>query len=148
VRIEESMGGAAPAADVSSLTQLLRGVGDAIAMGAIALGFAALFFVFGLLPGIGQTVVPVVAAAVSGYYLSGELTGIALTRRGLRRRERFALLRRRRPLAVGFGTAVFVVFLIPLGAVFAMPGAVVGATMLVRERFDDLDVHDKDVAGV
>jgi CysZ protein len=134
VRAEESMGGAPPAADVPFVTAQLRGIGDAIVMGAVALGFAAVFFVLGLVPGVGQTVVPVVAAGVSGYILCGELTGVALARRGLGRRERFALLRRERPLAVGFGAAAFVVFLIPLGAVVAMPGAVVGATMLAAER--------------
>jgi uncharacterized protein involved in cysteine biosynthesis len=84
---------------------------------------------------VGQTVVPVVAALVSGYFLTLELTSIALERRGLRRRERFALLRRDRALSVGFGASVFVVFLIPLGAVLAMPGAVAGGTLLARERF-------------
>jgi CysZ protein len=142
VRVEESMGGAPPEAGGSAGAELLRGVGDTIIVGVVALGFAAVFFVLGLLPGVGQTVVPVVAACVSGYFLSGELTGIALARRGLRRRERFARLRRERPLAVGFGAAVFVVFLVPLGAVVAMPGAVVGGTMLARERLG------KDVAGV
>ncbi|HZB32244.1 MAG TPA: EI24 domain-containing protein [Streptosporangiaceae bacterium] len=142
VRTEESMGGAPPEAPGSAGAELLRSVGDAIVLGVFALGFAAVFFALGLLPGIGQTVVPVLAACVSGYFLSGELTGIALTRRGLRRRERFARLRRERPLAIGFGVAVFVVFLIPLGAVVAMPGAVVGATMLARERLGE------DVAGV
>ena len=142
VRAEESMGGAPPEAGGSAAAELLRGVGDAIVLGVVALGFAAVLFVLGLLPVVGQTVVPVVAAGVSGYFLSGELTGIALARRGLRRRERFARLRRERPLAVGFGAAVFVVFLIPLGAVVAMPGAVVGGTMLARERLG------KDVAGV
>lgn len=142
VRVEESMGGAPPEAGGSLGGELVRGAGDAVVVGGIALGCAALFFTLGLLPGVGQTIVPVVAACVSGYLLSGELTGIALGRRGLRRRERFARLRRERPLAVGFGTAVFLVFLIPLGAVLAMPGAVVGATMIVRDRLD------QDVAGV
>jgi CysZ protein len=147
-RVEESMGGGQREADVSFVSEALRGVGDAIVVGVIALGCAALFFVLGLLPGIGQTVVPVVAAGISGYFLCGELTGIALARRGLRRRERFALLRRERPLAVGFGTAAFVLFLVPLGAVFAMPGAVVGGTMLARERLDNRDNLGKDVVGV
>jgi hypothetical protein len=38
---------------------------------------------------------------------------------------------------VGFGTSVFVVFIIPLGTVFAMPGAVAGGTPLARERLGD-----------
>ena len=134
VRVEESAGGAPPEADVPVVAQVLRGVGDTVVVGAFALCFAVLFFTLGLVPGFGQTVVPVVAAGVSGYFLSGELTSIALQRRGLRRRERFARLRRERPLAVGFGAATFVLFLIPLGAVFAMPGAVAGGTLLARER--------------
>jgi uncharacterized protein involved in cysteine biosynthesis len=134
VRVEDSAGGAPPEVDVPVVTQLLRGLGDAIVVGTIALLLAVLFFVLGFLPVIGQTVVPVTAACVSGYFLAGELTALALERRGLRRRERFALLRRARPLAVGFGAATFVMFLIPFGVVFAMPGAVAGGTLLARER--------------
>jgi CysZ protein len=77
---------------------------------------------------------------VSGYFLTLELTSIPLERRGLRRRDRFALLRRNRALAVGFGASVFVVFLIPLGALIAMPGAVAGGTLLARERLADQGV--------
>lgn len=137
VRVEESAGGAPPEADVPLIVQLLRGIGDAIVIGVIALVFAVVFFALGFLPVVGQTVVPVAAACVSGYFLCGELTAIALQRRGLRRRDRFARLRRRRPLAVGFGAVVFVVFLIPLGAVFAMPGAVAGGTLLAREQLSE-----------
>jgi CysZ protein len=96
---------------------------------------------------VGQTVVPVVAALVSGYFLTLELTSIALERRGLRRREKFALLRRERALSVGFGASVFVVFLIPLGAVLAMPGAVAGGTLLARERLVRQDVFARQRAS-
>lgn len=133
-RVEESAGGLPPEANVSLWRQLWRGVADALVVGLITGLFAVLFFVLGFLPVVGQTVVPVVAALVSGYFLTLELTGIALERRGLRRRDRFALLRRNRALSVGFGASVFVVFLIPLGAVVAMPGAVAGGTLLARER--------------
>lgn len=137
VRVEESQGGAPPEPDVPLLVQIGRAVKDAVILCALALAFAAVFFACGFLPVVGQTVVPVIAACVSGYFLTGELTSIAMERRGLRRKERFALLRRHRPLAVGFGATTFVVFLIPLGAVLAMPGAVVGATLLARERLAD-----------
>jgi CysZ protein len=129
-RVEESAGGLPPEAKVSLWRQLARGLGDAVIVGLIT----------GFLPVVGQTVVPVVAACVSGYFLTLELTSIALERRGLRRRDRFALLRRNRGVSVGFGASVFVVFLIPLGAVLAMPGAVAGGTLLVRERFADQGV--------
>ncbi|WP_131736419.1 EI24 domain-containing protein [Actinomadura roseirufa] len=148
VRVEDSQGGAPPDPDVPLLVQLGRAVKDALILGVVALLFAVVFFACGFLPVVGQTVVPVVAACVSGYFLTGELTSVALERRGLRRRERFALLRRNRPLAVGFGAAVFVVFLIPLGAVLAMPGAVAGGTLLARERLADGERPDAvPVAG-
>ena len=101
------------------------------------MAFAVVFFACGFLPVLGQTVVPFIAVCVSGYFLAGELTSVALERRGLRRRERYALLKQHRPLAVGFGAATFVMFLIPLGAVLAMPGAVAGGTLLARERLAD-----------
>lgn len=140
-RVEESAGGLPPDADVSMGRQLMRGLGDAIVIGLITMLLAVLFFVLGFLPVIGQTVIPVIAGLVSGYFLTLELTSIALERRGLRRRERFAMLRRDRALSVGFGASVFVVFLIPLGAVLAMPGAVAGGTLLARERFAEQDVR-------
>lgn len=136
-RVEESAGGLPHEADVPLWRQLVRGLGDAAIVGLITGLFAVIFFALGFLPVVGQTAVPVVAACVSGYFLTLELTSIALERRGLRRRDRFALLRRNRGLAVGFGASVFVVFLIPLGAVLAMPGAVAGGTLLARERLAD-----------
>ncbi|MDN3355659.1 EI24 domain-containing protein [Actinomadura sp. DC4] len=139
-RVEKSAGGLPPEADVPLWKQLVRGLGDAVFVGLITAIFAVVFFALGFLPVVGQTVVPVIAACVSGYFLTLELTSIALERRGLRRRDRFALLRRNRGLAVGFGASVFVVFLIPLGAVLAMPGAVAGGTLLARERFADQGV--------
>jgi CysZ protein len=139
-RVEESAGGLPPEADLPLWRQLSRGMGDAVIVGLITGLFAVLFFALGFLPAVGQTVVPVIAACVSGYFLTLELTSIALERRGLRRRERFALLRRNRALSVGFGASVFVVFLIPLGAVLAMPGAVAGGTLLARERLADRGV--------
>jgi uncharacterized protein involved in cysteine biosynthesis len=133
-RVEDSEGGAPPEPDVPLGVQIIRAIRDGLLLGVIALAFGVVFVACGFLPVVGQTVVPVVAALVSGYFLAGELTSIALERRGLRRRDRFARLKAHRPLVVGFGTATFVVFLIPLGAVLAMPGAVAGATLLARER--------------
>jgi CysZ protein len=42
------------------------------------------------------------------------------------------VLRANRPLAVGFGAAVFVCFLVPLGAIVTMPAAVAGGALLSR----------------
>jgi CysZ protein len=129
-RVEEAAGGLPDEVRMP----VWRAAADA-AVVAVMMGLlAVVFFCLGLIPGVGQTVVPVVAAGFSGYFLTLELTSIALERRGLRPRERLAALRRNRALSVGFGTSVFVIFLIPLGAVLAMPGAVAGGTLLARER--------------
>ncbi|MFG2085781.1 MULTISPECIES: EI24 domain-containing protein [unclassified Spirillospora] len=137
VRVEESQGGAPPEPDVPLMVQIGRAVKDTLLLGAVALAFAVVFFACGFLPVVGQTVVPVTAALVSGYFLAGELMSIALERRGILRKERFRRMRANRPLVVGFGAATVVVFLIPLGAVLAMPGAVAGGTLLARERLAD-----------
>jgi CysZ protein len=102
--------------------------------------FALLFFALGFIPAVGQTVIPVLGACVSGYFLTFEMTSMAFERRGVLRKERFALMRRNRALSVGFGVTVFVMFLIPFGAVLAMPGAVAGGTLLMRERLSGHDV--------
>ena len=67
--------------------------------------------------------------------LALELTSVPFERRGMRFRERRAMLRARRPMAIGFGVATFVCFLIPLGAVLVMPAAVAGATIMSRRLF-------------
>lgn len=144
-KVEESQGGAPPEPDVPLLTQIGRAIKDTLLLALVALCFALVFFVCGFIPVVGQTVVPVVAAFVSGYFLAGELTAVALERRGLVRRDRFALLKRNRPVVLGLGVATVVVFLIPLGAVLAMPGAVAGGTLLARERLTE---RFQDVTGV
>ncbi|RKN04965.1 EI24 domain-containing protein [Streptomyces radicis] len=98
-----------------------------------AVCFAVPLFLCGFVPGLGQTVVPVIGFAVSGFFLTVELTSVAMDRRGLSVKERVRLLRGRIALALGFGVPLVLLFLIPLAAVFLMPGAVAGATLLARD---------------
>ncbi|GGV60838.1 MULTISPECIES: EI24 domain-containing protein [Streptomyces] len=95
--------------------------------------WSVLLFALGFLPVVGQTVIPVVGFFVTGFFLTEELTAVALERRGVELRERLALLRDRKMLAWGFGTPLGLAFLVPFVAVFLMPGAVAGATLLARE---------------
>jgi CysZ protein len=117
---------------------LWRSIPRSIRDSLITLGYVLLFtvplFFLGFVPVIGQTAVPVLGAMVSGFFLTVELTALAMERRGLVRKSRFALLRADKALALGFGVLLFLLFLIPLGAVVAMPAAVAGATIMVRTR--------------
>ncbi len=104
----------------------------------ITLGYVLLFtvplFFLGFVPVVGQTVVPVLGALVSGFFLTVELTALAMERRGMRRKSRFAVLRGNKAPALGFGVLLFLIFLIPLASVVAMPAAVAGAAIMVRTR--------------
>ncbi|RJL34473.1 EI24 domain-containing protein [Bailinhaonella thermotolerans] len=137
-RVEDSLGGAPRAPDVPLWREIARSARDSLVTLVYVVLFTIPLFVLGFVPVVGQTVTPVLGALVSGFFLAVELTSLPLVRRGLRRRERFALLRRNLSATLGFGTLVFLVFLIPLAAVIAMPGAVAGAAMLTRARTTDL----------
>ncbi|MFJ1711527.1 EI24 domain-containing protein [Streptomyces sp. NPDC088260] len=95
--------------------------------------YSLLLFVLGFVPVLGQTVVPVLGFCVTGYFLAEELTAVALQRRGMVLKDRLALLRGRRLLTLGFGVPLGLAFLVPFVAVFLMPGAVAGATLLARD---------------
>lgn len=108
--------------------------------------WGVLLFALGFIPVVGQTVVPVVGFFVTGFFLTEELASVALARRGIELRERLALLRTRKTLVWGFGTPLGVSFLVPLVAVFLMPGAVAGATLLARELLGE-ETRDGDDPG-
>lgn len=112
--------------------------------------WGVLLFALGFIPVIGQTVVPVIGFFVTGFFLTEELTAVALQRRGVELRTRLTLLRSRKMLAWGFGTPLGLAFLIPVVAVFLMPGAVAGATLMVRELLGEESVEEGagEIAGV
>lgn len=133
-KVEEDLGGLPDEPDQPFWRSLVRSVRDsAVTMGYVLL-LSLPLFVLGFVPVIGQTVVPVLSAIVSGFFLTVELTALAMERRGLERRERFSLLRANMAPSLGFGVPVFLAFLVPLVSVIAMPAAVAGAVMLVRLR--------------
>ncbi|MGX2997401.1 EI24 domain-containing protein [Streptomyces sp. JNUCC 64] len=95
--------------------------------------WGVLLFGLGFIPVIGQTLVPAVGFVITGFFLTEELAAVALQRRGVELRERLRLLRSRRMMVWGFGTPLALAFLVPFVAVFLMPGAVAGATLLARD---------------
>ncbi|MCD0482635.1 EI24 domain-containing protein [Streptacidiphilus sp. ASG 303] len=139
-RVEESEGGCPEGPDLPLWRALWNSARDSLYVLVRAVGLGLLLFVLGFVPVLGQTVVPVLGFCVSGFFLAVELTGVAMQRRAVPVRERLALLRGRRMLALGFGVPLVLLFLLPLVAVFAMPGAVAGATLMVRDLVPDAPV--------
>ena len=125
--------GHAPESDLPLWRELWISARDSLRIVLRALMWAVLLFALGFIPVVGQTVVPVIGFFVTGFFLTEELTAIALQRRSLELRDRLALLRSRKTLVWGFGTPLGLAFLVPFVAVFLMPGAVAGATLMARE---------------
>ncbi|WP_182876577.1 EI24 domain-containing protein [Microbispora sp. H10670] len=145
-KVEEDLGGL-PGGDLPFWSSLFRSVRDSLVTLWYVLLFTVPLFVLGFVPVVGQTVVPVVGAFVSGFFLTVELTALAMERRGLRRKERFALLRANLPVTLGFGVPLFLSFMVPLVSVVAMPGAVAGAAMLVRLRLAPAPAPEDQASG-
>ncbi len=134
-RVEARYGGVPGEVDIPWWRSLRRSLADSLRLFARSVLLGIPLFVAGFIPVVGQFVVPVVGAAVGGWLLTLELTGVPFNRRGMRLADQQRVLRKHRPLAVGFGVAVFCCFLIPLGAVLVMPAAVAGAALLARHLF-------------
>ncbi|WP_052390219.1 EI24 domain-containing protein [Streptomyces sp. NRRL B-24484] len=132
-KVDETEGGAPARPDVSLWRELRISARDSLYVLVRVAAIGLVLFLCGFLPVVGQTAVPAVGFAVSGYFLTAELTAVALQRRGIPQKERLRLLRSRLGLALGFGVPLVLLFLVPFVTVLAMPGAVAGATLLGRE---------------
>jgi CysZ protein len=131
-RVEHQLGAPPPGTDAPWWRSFPRASLESALLLALTLACSAPLFVLGLLPVLGQTVVPVLQALVGGFFLAVELLAIPLERRGLHLAGRLRFVWRHRGQTLGFGITAFLLFLVPLMNVLAMPGAVVGATLLVR----------------
>ncbi|WNI24936.1 EI24 domain-containing protein [Streptomyces sp. ITFR-16] len=144
--VDRAEGGEVPESGLPLWRELWISARDSVRILVRVLLYAVLLFALGFVPVAGQTVVPVLGFCVTGYFLAEELTAVALQRRGLVLKDRLVLLRGRRLLTLGFGVPLGLAFLVPFVAVFLMPGAVAGATLLARDLVgaDDSDDEDDD----
>ncbi|MFE7395142.1 EI24 domain-containing protein [Streptomyces sp. NPDC057557] len=139
-QVDRTEGGEVPESGLPLWRELWISARDSVRI-LVRVGlYSVLLFALGFIPVVGQTVVPVIGFCVTGYFLAEELTAVALQRRGMVLKDRLGLLRGRRMLTLGFGVPLGLAFLVPFVAVFLMPGAVAGATLLAR----DLVASDED----
>ena len=131
-RIEHQLGTPPAGADAPWWRTFPRASLESALLLGLTLATTVPLLVLGLVPVLGQTVVPVLQAVVAGFFLAVELLAIPLERRGLHLAGRLRFVWRYRAQTLGFGITAFLLFLVPLMNVLAMPGAVVGATLLVR----------------
>jgi CysZ protein len=131
-RVEDRLGGTPGALNLPWYKTFRRNAVDSLRLIALGIAVGIPLFALGFIPIVGQTVVPVIDVIVGGWLLAVELTGIPFNRRGLYLTQRRQMLRANRPLALGFGIPVFLLLLIPFAAVFVVPAAVAGSTLLTR----------------
>lgn len=134
--LDEELGNAPAEPDEPWHEGLRRSAGETVTMLLRTVAAGALVFLVGLLPVAGQVAAPVLGALVGGRLLALELLAPAMERRGRRLGDRVTLARRHRGAVHGFGVPAFLLFLVPLLNVLLMPGAVAGATLLVRDLVD------------
>ncbi|WP_406508781.1 EI24 domain-containing protein [Streptomyces sp. NBC_00212] len=140
-------GGEAPESGLPLWRELWISARDSLRILVRVALYGILLFGLGFVPVIGQSVIPAIGFCVTGFFLAEELTAVALQRRGMELRPRLALLRSRRLMVLGFGVPLALAFVVPLVAVFLMPGAVAGATLMVRDLLGESADSDADSGG-
>ncbi|WP_030210865.1 EI24 domain-containing protein [Streptomyces bikiniensis] len=142
--VDRGEGGEVPESGLPLWRELWISARDSLRVLLRVAFYGILLFACGFIPVVGQTVVPAIGFCVSGFFLTEELTAVALQRRGVELKERLRLLRGRRTAVLGFGVPLTLAFLVPFVAVFLMPGAVAGATLMARDLRGETADDDRD----
>ena len=132
-RIEDDLGVTAGHLDLPWWKQFLSGVRDGIILLLRSALFTIPLFLAGFLPVVGQSVVPVLVALVTAWFMAVEVVAVPFYRRGIGLRRRTAMLRRRRMLAVGLGLPATLLCMIPLLAIVVMPAAFAGGVLVAQD---------------
>jgi CysZ protein len=132
-RIEDDLGVTQGHLDLSWWRQFVSGLRDGIVLLLRSLVFTVPLFLAGFLPVVGQSVVPVLVALMTGWFMALEVVAVPFYRRGIGLRKRAAMLRRRRMLAVGLGLPAALLCMIPLLAIVVMPAAFAGGVLVALD---------------
>jgi CysZ protein len=132
-RIEDNLGITMGHLDLSWWKQFLSGLRDGIMLLLRSLVFTIPLFLAGFLPVVGQIVVPVLVALTTAWFMALEVVAVPFYRRGIGLRDRTAMLRRRRTLALGLGLPAALLCMIPLLAIVVMPVAFAGGVLVALD---------------
>ncbi len=132
-KVEDDLGGVPGAVELSGWRLLVMGLKDGLSLVLRSLMFTIPLLIAGFIPVVGQTVVPVLLALVTAWFLALELIAVPFYRRGMGLKERRRLLRKRRALALGLGLPVSLLCLIPFAALIVMPMGFVGGVLVARD---------------
>jgi CysZ protein len=138
-KVEDGLGGVPGAVELSWWSLLWTGLRDGVLLVLRSLLFTIPLLVAGFVPVVGQTVVPVLVALVTAWFLALELIAVPFYRRGMDLARRRDMLRRRRGLALGLGLPAALLCALPLVAIVVMPVAFVGGVLVARELLADSD---------
>jgi CysZ protein len=116
--------------------QFLAGLRDGIVLLLRSLVFTIPLFLAGFIPVVGQIVVPVLVALTTAWFMALEVVAVPFYRRGIGLRDRTAMLRRRRTLALGLGLPAALLCMIPLLAIVVMPVAFAGGVLVALDVLD------------
>jgi CysZ protein len=114
-------------------SQFLTGIRDGIVLLLRSLVFTIPLFLAGFLPFVGQSVVPVLVALTTAWFMALEVVAVPFYRRGIGLRGRTAMIRRRRMLALGLGLPAVLLCMIPLLAIVVMPVAFAGGVLVALD---------------
>jgi CysZ protein len=132
-RIEDDQGITTGDLNLSWWRQFLSGLRDGIVLLLRSLVFTIPLFLAGFLPVAGQIVVPVLVALTTAWFMALEVVAVPFYRRGIGLRDRTAMLRRRRTLALGLGLPAALLSMIPLLAIVVMPVAFAGGVLVALD---------------
>ncbi|MBO0810507.1 MAG: EI24 domain-containing protein [Microlunatus sp.] len=136
--VEAELGAAPDEVTEPAVRSIGRSVGQSIALLLVSLAGAIVFALLGLIPVVGQTVVPVLSAIFGAWMLCIELIGTPFQRRGLRTvAERRQAMRAHRLRTLGFAVPTFLLLAIPFVSILVFPAAAAGGTMLARDLLEE-----------
>ncbi|GAB3414521.1 EI24 domain-containing protein [Flindersiella endophytica] len=138
-RVDQALGEIPKAPELSPWQEIRRGLKESGVFMLMSISRAIPLFLAGLIPVVGQTVVPVLAALTGGWLLAVELASVPFNQRGIDFKARRRALRKRPLLTIGFGVPAYLLCLVPLLAIIALPVCVAGATVLSRRVLRESD---------